>query len=117
MEEKEDDEEREEEREEQASPGLQETEEEREEQASPGPQETKEEEREEQASPGLQETEEEEQWFCGRGLTTEFCEVPHSSSRPRLFGVMGTDLERTTPVDHIHNSGYTGSTVFLVVQV
>ena len=110
MEEKEDDEEREE----QASPGLQETEEEREEQASPGPQET-EEEREEQASPGLQETE--EQWFCGRGLTTEFCEVLHSSSRPRLFGVMGTDLERTTPVDHFHNSGYTGSTVLVVVRV
>ena len=114
MEEKEDDEEREE-REEQASPGLQETKEEREEQASPGPQETKEEEREEQASPGLQETE--EQWFCGRGLTTEFCEALHISSRPRLFGVMGTDLERTTPVDHFHNSGYTGSTVFLVVRV
>ena len=107
MEEKEDDEEREE----QASPGLQETEEEREEQASPGPQETE----EEQASPGLQETE--EQWFCGRGLTTEFCEALHISSRPRLFGVMGTDLERTTPVDHFHNSGYTGSTGLVVVRV
>ena len=90
--------------------------EEREEQAPPGAQET-EEEREEQASPGLQEMEEEEQWFCGRGLTTEFCEVLHISSRPRLFGVMGTDLERTTPVDHFHNSGYTGSTVLVVVRV
>ena len=41
----------------------------------------------------------------------------HMCTRPGVVGAMGTDLARTNPLDHFPNSGYTGSTVFLVVQV